>query len=165
MVCIVLQLAATGSRSVSPTPAAARQVDVVNFLLEAGMDIEATEEAGATALYLAAENGQLPASWKCWNRDFGLFSNGSILAREESTGEHLYILFSFFPANSRWCKLWLKRELIKILRMKLVLQHYILLLSMAMLMWFSIPENWGKLWVCGWGFLKLFPWQNSIMMC
>jgi hypothetical protein len=36
---------------------------------------------------------------------------------------------------------------------------------MAMLMWFSIPENWGKLWVCGWGFLKLFPWQNSIMMC
>jgi hypothetical protein len=105
MVCIVLQLAATGSRSVSPTPAAARQVDVVNFLLEAGMDIEATEEAGATALYLAAENGQLPASWKCWNRDFGLFSNGSILAREESTGEHLYILFSFFPANSRWCKL------------------------------------------------------------
>ena len=50
MVCIVLQLAATGSRSVSPTPAAARQVDVVNFLLEAGMDIEATEEAGATAL-------------------------------------------------------------------------------------------------------------------
>ena len=109
MVCIVLQLAATGSRSVSPTPAAARQVDVVNFLLEAGMDIEATEEAGATALYLAAENGQLPASWKCWNRDFGLFSNGSILAREESTGEHLYIyiyiLFSFFPANSRWFKL------------------------------------------------------------
>ena len=37
-----------------------RQVDVVHFLLEAGMDIEATEEAGATALYLAAENGQLP---------------------------------------------------------------------------------------------------------
>jgi len=36
------------------------QVDVVHFLLEAGMDIEATEEAGATALYLAAENGQLP---------------------------------------------------------------------------------------------------------
>ena len=33
---------------------------MVHFLLEAGMDIEATEEAGATALYLAAENGQLP---------------------------------------------------------------------------------------------------------
>ena len=36
------------------------EVEVVHFLLEAGMDIEATEEAGATALYLAAENGQLP---------------------------------------------------------------------------------------------------------
>lgn len=31
----------------------------MNFLLKAGMDIEATEEAGATALYLAAETGQL----------------------------------------------------------------------------------------------------------
>ena len=37
------------------------------------MDIEATEEAGATALYLAAENGQLPASWTCWNGDLDGF--------------------------------------------------------------------------------------------
>lgn len=44
------------------------QVDVVHFLLEAGMDIEATEEAGATALYLAAENGQLPVVQCFWVR-------------------------------------------------------------------------------------------------
>ena len=94
---IVLQLAAaaTGSRSVGSTPAS-RQVDVVNFLLEAGMDIEATEEAGATALYLAAENGQLPASWKCWKGFWIIFQWVNSGTRGNRLGNITYIIIYIY---------------------------------------------------------------------
>lgn len=72
------------------------QVDVVHFLLEAGMDIEATEEAGATALYLAAENGQLPVVQCFWVR-FSFITPGIAICRGYNlqppfiTGAHLVV--------------------------------------------------------------------------